>query len=207
MQDLFEKIQSGQGVCYLNLEQADLKLWNFLASPEPLTNTKLLFYAAARPHFDYFFRHIDYLGLAGEQLMSLAEDEKFFRQLKDFLGMYLPHEMVMSEAAKIIIHKSNVTLITTPNYNPGAAIKADRTIIIDDVNLFGNPEPVWRKVQARLPKTTGVFLLALGTEKFLIGPRLKLKFGLPVIDIGARRKVNAGLDKKLKNLVKRIINK
>lgn len=207
MQDLINKINQVQPVCYLELTAADLKFWNFLAAPQPLFNTKLLFTAAARPHFDYFFTRVDYLALKDQKFINLVEDEKFKRQLSGFSGKYLSPESVIESVLPIIAKKQNITLITTPDYAAGQDIKAHRTIVIDDINLFGNPEPIWRKIQKQLPKTTDVFLLALGMEKFLIGPRLKLKYNLPVLDIGAKPKAASKLTKKFKALAGRIIPK
>ena len=207
MQNLIKAILQKQGVCYLNLSEEDLKSWNFVNANPPLLNTKLLFYAAARPHFDYFFSRADYLGLAGQEFLGLVEDEKFKQLLGKFTGKFVDHGLFLKTAETILKQNIHITLITTSNFQPAFNFKANKTIFIDDINLFGNPEPVWRKIQSQLPKTPTVFFLALGLEKFLIGPRLKLKFGSPVVDIGLKKPEKTKLGKKIKILVKKFINK
>lgn len=205
---IIELMGKKQAVCYLHAEAEDLKLWNFLTPTPALLNTKLLFWAATRPHFDYCFKHIDFLGLDGLEYLDLAEEPEYKGQLANFKDSFVSHQILLENLQKsFVAHKFKTTLITTKALVALTNLSADATIVLDDINLFGNPEPVWRKIQLKLPKRTDVFLLALGPEKFLIGPRLKIKFNLPVLDVKSEQPQSVSAYNKFKAATKRLIYK
>jgi hypothetical protein len=182
-QELFSKIENGTACCYLRLWPEDLKMWNFMAQGQGLFNTHLLFKAAARPHFDYFFERIDYLGLESIADLDLADDVEFKTRLFNKRAAFILPEEISLGLKTALKDKNLNCVIISDGSKPKAPFFSSPIINIRGTELFGNVEPVWLNLKKRLPKQIDLFFLALGEPKFLIGPRLKLEFNKPVIDI------------------------
>ena len=184
LNSLLSQLRERTAVSYLQLEPWQVEMWDFLTTRPPLFNTRLLFRAAARPHFDYLFSEIDFLGMQDPAVVETVVDAAFQKQLLSLAENFLQPVQALQALEEIIrLDKLRCTLITTKVLRARVRITAAAVVTVDDIDPFGNVEPVWRSIQAQLPAHTDVFLLGLDIEKFLIGPRLKMKFKKPVVDV------------------------
>ncbi len=201
--EFLNKIQNQEPLCYLNIREADAKMWNYLTTEPPLFNTRLLFRAAARPHFNYFLTLVDFISWSDGINLSMVEDKDFSDALQNISKIGIPRSVLMEQLNPLIRKNSfSTTLVTTREYENANLIAADKKIVLNNEDLFGNVEPVWRGLLQKLPKNNNIFFLSMGPEKFLIGPRLKVKFGLPVIDIGGEIKPK----RTMKNIIKKFLS-
>ena len=203
-----KNLQEKQSCCYLNFSKGQLSMWNFLADSMPVLNTYLLFKAAPRPHFDYLFPKTTLLGFQDSQSVSLTSDEPFRSMLGKIPASELQHAPLADEVLKII-KKLNLktVLITTPALKSRTDFKAAHTVLLEDKNIFGNVEPVWRQLKRKLPSAFDAFVLALGEEKVLIGPRLMLSFNKPVFDLAVNTAPLLSSKHKVKAIVKKVLKK
>jgi hypothetical protein len=199
------KIKNGTACCYLRLWPANLKMWNFMAAGSQVFNTHLLFKASARPHFNYFFEAVDYFGLQNAGDLSLVDDAQFKTQLESRQGSFIsPVGIPESLAAWLKEKKLNAVVISDGQTGIVPGFSGLPQIKLKGLELFGNTEPVWLGLKNQLPKNVDIFFLVLGEEKFLIGPRLKLIFGKPVVDIAEILKPKDGLARKAKSFLKNL---
>lgn len=186
MNRLLDKISIGEPTCYINLNRADLIMWNFLSVSTPVTNTSLLFRAAARPHFNYLFPYIDRLGMSSEEELNLIDDTLFSEQIRGVdQNTYIQHAKFLQELRVLLSsdRSRKIVLISTSKDAGLAGVRFHKVVNIHNADLFGNVEPVWKTIREQLDGTADIYLLSMGLEKFLIGPRLKMLYQKPVLDV------------------------
>ena len=202
-EDFYSKLNSGTACCYLQLTSEDLNLWNFDSREIQPQTTHQLFTAAARPHFDYFFERVDYLGLSQPGDLSAVADEKFKQLLTAQSSVTVSSDNISAEVLKWVNGKKpNAVIITDGKSGVLPGFPNLHQVKIRGLELFGNTEPVWLDLKRRLPKSVKVFFLALGPEKFLIGPRLKMRFNVPVVDVSGSQKLPGRWLDQIKNIIK-----
>jgi hypothetical protein len=203
--ELAVKIKQRQPVCCLNLSLQDLEMWNFLSLAPQVLNTHLLFKAASRHHFDYFLSLVDFVSLPSVGL-DMVEDDQFRQQLGQLKTLSQMHTEFIEELKNHILEAGlKAILVTNREMKDSLKLPFSQKIVLVDRELFGNTEPVWRQLKRQVPKGADIFLLALGEEKFLIGPRLKLEYNRPVIGLAAAIEPKTALKKKVKSFIKRAL--
>ena len=138
----------------------------------------------------------------------MVSDEDFKKQISLKPERLInPESALKAQRAFLNNKKLNSVLITDRMFKSHTGFKPAHTIVIKNSQLFGNVEPVWDNLKKQLPKNADLFLLNLGTEKFLIGPRLKLIFNKSVFDIAGEPLVMESKTNKFKKIIKRLIKK
>lgn len=205
---LLQQIKNAEPACYLNIEESEFRMWNFLAEDYPIFDTELLFRAACRPHFDYFFPQVDYLGVKDQALLLTVNDPLFKNQILEKQKIFLNPQAVLQALIDFFVRENiPVTLVTNKQLSGKINFKPKRTIVLEDFDLFGNVEPVWLQLKSQLSVQDKIFGLVLGLEKYLIAPRLKLFSNCPVVDLKPEFKESPTLTRQAKNLVKRILGR
>jgi hypothetical protein len=159
-----------------------LTLWNYTSGPSGrILDTKKLFLKSAKPHFDFFFKYIDYIGFAENGLESV-EDKKYKNVLT--LKESLQKKDFTAKISDIDKDKKVLILKSTERSEAVLSENAFQKVEVYEKFKLANTEVLWRKIRKKLQEIRpDIVLVNMGPERAWIIPRITLVLGVEAVDI------------------------
>jgi hypothetical protein len=171
------------GESWLYIDREIVHFWDyFVDRNSALTNTELLFTAAARPHADFFLPHISHVVFEDPLATARCLDPDWKHALENMTGKSKTASDLHAQTSRI--DPARTIIVTSRDHRlTDERFKQARVIEIDGKEALLNLEPAWRQLRFKLNKELfDTVLVNLGPVRAIILPRLAQVYGVRALD-------------------------